>query len=369
MSRRRKRSAGKRAAPRAKPAPASARRATAAGAAGAAAEDAAAADAEDAAGVEGRVRPEAWASAAFAIALLALACAVFLLARPGGRAPIAVYRVAPIALPLAAFVVLAVALVRSSLRRPFLQRRRILPFLCLIAVAGAPQLPLPYPTPHEGRPSATCFRLPVDGVWTVVWGGEDLDANRLARFEPDRRYGLHLVVERDGRTHEGDGSRPQDHFAFGAKVLAPCDATVVRAVDGVPDGAIGARSAADPFGNHLVLEVAPAEFLFLTQLRAGSIAVAAGARVAAGQQLAEVGSSGWSAVTPEPHLSLHLQDTPEAHRGEAIPWRFCSYRSNGAPVERGLPRGGVGRARGGTSGARLGELVGERVEHQAPLVR
>lgn len=310
-------------------------------------------------------RPEAWALAAFAIALLALGCVLYLLGRPGGRGPIAVYRVAPIALPLAAFLVLAFALAQSLVRRPFLQRRRILPFLCLVAVAGAPQLPLPYPTPHEGRPSSTCFRLPVDGAWTVVWGGEDLDANRLARFEPDRRYGMHLVVERDGRTHAGDGSRPEDYHAFGQAVLAPCDATVVRASDGAPDGAIGTRSTEEPFGNHLVLEVAPAEFLFLTQLRAGSLAVAPGARVAAGEKLAEVGSSGWSAVTPEPHLALHLQDTPEPHRGEAIPWRFCSYRSGGVPVARGLPRGGVGRARAGSgAGARLGELVGERVEHE-----
>ena len=305
-------------------------------------------------------RFEAWAWCAFAVLLAFLVWLVYLGARPGGRGPLLAYTLGPLVLTLAALGVLVFAALWSATHRPLFQRRRLLPFLSLVAVLGAPQFPFPYPTSHAGRPSRVDFRLPVEGEWTVVWGGLESEHNRLAAFLPDRRFGLDLVVTRDGRSHEGDGRDPRAYFAFDQPVLAPADATVARVRDGEEDGAIWSPSAREPFGNHVVLEVAPGEYVFLAHLRAGSIRVAPGEAVRAGAEIARVGSSGWSKLTPEPHLALHLQDSPEARAGEAIPWSVVDYEEDAVAVERGLPRGGI---------ARDGRFLGARVRARAAPVR
>ena len=71
-----------------------------------------------------------------------------------------------------------------------------------------------------------------------------------------------------------------------------------------------------------------------------------------GELLGRVGSSGYSTVTPQPHLAIHMQDTPLPGRGEAVPWNFCDYSVEGERVSRGLPRGGIGR-----DGVFLGQKV------------
>jgi murein DD-endopeptidase MepM/ murein hydrolase activator NlpD len=291
-----------------------------------------------------RVHPEIWAWIAFALLAALIAIYLYLAVRPGGIGPVIAYAYGPDLLGLAALATGFVGLVWSALHRPFLRRRRLPAFVCLALVIGAQSLRLPYPSSHEGRPSRTCFRLPVAGEWTVFWGGESREANRLAGLFPDRRWGLDLVVTRDGRSHDGDGYELQDYYAYGQDVLAPADGTVVRVQAGMRDTQPGMfERGTEPFGNHVVIEVGAGEHVFLCHLQPGSIAVAAGQHVARGQRIARVGNSGYSAVTPEPHLAIHLQDTPVAHRGEAIPWRFCDYSADGVLVPSGLPLGGIGR--------------------------
>ena len=102
----------------------------------------------------------------------------------------------------------------------------------------------------------------------------------------------------------------------GTVILAPADGTVRSVVDGhpnMPPGELGGRPAG---GNQIALEVAPREFLFLCHLQPGSITVQPGDQVAAGQVLGRVGNSG---NTSEPHLHIHLQDSPNGDEGEGIP--------------------------------------------------
>lgn len=303
-------------------------------------------------------RPEAWTWIAFAHAVAAVGLALFLGARTGGPAAIAAYAYGRDVLALSALLTLAAGLAWSLLRRPVLRRRRAPALVALVLVVGAASTPLPFPTSHEGHESPLCFRLPITGEWTVFWGGEGGARNRLASYLPDRRYGLDLVVADEGRTHRGDGLALEDYHAYGREVLAPADGEVVRVVDGLPDTPPRrAVLAPEPFGNHVVLRVAPERFVFLGHLLAGSIAVREGQVVTSGTHLARVGNSGFSRFTPEPHLALHLQDTPLPRRGEAVPWRFCAYEADGREVERGLPSGGIGPG---------GALLGQRVRPLAP---
>ena len=304
-----------------------------------------------------RARLELWALGAHFVLAVFLGGIFFLGMRPGGEAPIAVYVKGRLFLALAALLLLSFGLVQSLLRRPFLQSGRLRSFLFLVAVFGLVNMPVPYPSSHEEHPSTVCFRLPVEGEWTVFWGGEETDENRLASFLPDRRWGLDLLYMEDRAMFRGAGDAKEDWFVFGQPVFAPAVGRVVGIVDGELDGDPRRPTAgASLDGNLVVLETGENEFCFLTHLRQGSIRVQEGEEVVAGQLLAEVGTSGFSAFTPVPHLALHLQDR-SIGVGEAIPWHFCDYQANGQLVARGLPRGGV---------SEKGHPVGQRISVSAP---
>jgi murein DD-endopeptidase MepM/ murein hydrolase activator NlpD len=94
----------------------------------------------------------------------------------------------------------------------------------------------------------------------------------------------------------------------------------------------------NPAGNHIVLEVAQNQFLFIGHLKPGSIKVKPGDVVEVHQEIGRVGNSG---RTPVPHVHIHLQDSPELGFGEGIPLYFYDYRCDGKFVERGIPSGGT----------------------------
>jgi murein DD-endopeptidase MepM/ murein hydrolase activator NlpD len=130
--------------------------------------------------------------------------------------------------------------------------------------------------------------------------------------------------------------RPSDFPGFGQPVLAPADATVVRAHDAerdhwsrtsppallylVAEGTV--RELLGPgriLGNHLVLDLGDGVYAALAHLRRGSLRVRPGDRVAAGQQLAACGNSGNST---EPHLHFQLMDHPSVLLAAGLPLRF-----------------------------------------------
>ncbi len=302
-----------------------------------------------------KVRMELWTWASLTVFTAFVLTLFYLGARPGGTAPIWAYVWGRAILGLVALGLLLVGVVWAAIRRPFLQRRRGRGFVALALVVGLANVRLPYPSSHEGHPSPVQFRLPVEGEWQVFWGGEGKDENRLGGFFPDRRWAMHLVKVADGRRLRGPAAarEPSDFRAWNEPVLAPAAGTVVRVRDGIPDALLGVLPRDVPaFGNLVVIEVRDDEYLFLYHLLAGSIRVTEGQAVEAGEELARVGHSGYSPVTPEPHVALHLQDTPDEGLGEAIPWFFHGYTANGHAVERGLPHGGIG-----SGGVLRGELV------------
>lgn len=177
------------------------------------------------------------------------------------------------------------------------------------------------------------LRLPFQGDWFVFWGGRTREQNYHV-IAPDQRFAYDFVVRRNGVTHEGDGSRVEQYYCWGRPILAPAGGTVAEAVDSLPDNAPGRMDPAHAAGNHVILDHGNGEYSLLAHLRRGSVAVAAGARVAAGDKLGECGNSG---NTSEPHLHYHLQDTPVFGRGEGLPAQFTGYVADGRPVARGEP--------------------------------
>ncbi|QNN83622.1 M23 family metallopeptidase [Brachybacterium sp. Z12] len=71
----------------------------------------------------------------------------------------------------------------------------------------------------------------------------------------------------------------------------------------------------------------------LAHLRRGSLQVAPGERVAAGQQLAECGNSGNSS---DPHVHFQLMDGPDITTAHGLPFEWEYLGEDGAP-RRGVP--------------------------------
>lgn len=189
------------------------------------------------------------------------------------------------------------------------------------------------PSPHLDYQTRARLRLPFDGRWYVAWGGRDIEQNYHAAV-PGQRFALDLLQRVDGRTHAGDGRSPDQYYCWGEPILAPAAGTVVAAVDGLPDQAIGARDTKAVAGNHVMLDLGHGEYAMLAHLQRGSVQVEPGRRVAPGDVLGRCGNSG---NTSEPHLHFHLQDGPRFGEGDGLPAFFSDYVADGTRVERGEP--------------------------------
>lgn len=325
-----------------------------------------------------------------AIVAVAVADALFLAVVYArlGLAAVVVWYAAPPALALAAAWLLAGALMRfwrargrarrgpgteglalrSAGDRGLPDRRQLLGLALLALVIVSLGMFRRYPSSYDHRPSQVRFRLPLDGPVTVAWGGPTPRLNYHVVM-PDQRWAYDLLVTENGRSFRGAGSRLEDYLAYGMSVRAPADGVVHAIHDGEPDGPIGQWRVRRAAGNHIVLQVAEREYLFIAHLQRGSIAVKPGGRVAAGQVIARVGNSGNSS---EPHVHLHLQNTPDGFLGEGIPFYFHGYRLRGALVARGMPTGGQARRPRGEPAVFLGDVVehaGDQEERPAGALR
>ena len=296
--------------------------------------------------VDGWVRIVPGVVAAHVLVLLTLRV------RPGHVA-LWLWYAAPIALALATAVLLAASLRSAHRWKHGANVWQLLAYAGLFAVIFTLPVYDPYPSSYDEHPSGVEFRLPLDGPVTVAWGGATSDVNYHV-FLPDQRWAYDLVVTREGRTFRTDGLALDDYHAYGLPVYAPAAGVVFASHDGEPEVAIGAtRWGLAGLGNHVGIEVAPREYLFIGHLQQGSVAVSRGDRIAAGRLLGRVGNSGNSS---EPHVHLHLQDSTRPYFGEGIPFHFHGYRREGRFVARGMPEGG---RRGGLyRGARVAHAQG-----------
>ena len=110
----------------------------------------------------------------------------------------------------------------------------------------------------------------------------------------------------------------------------------------------GAEVHIHPAGNHVVLQTAAQEFVYLAHMQQGSLRVKEGERVAEGDLLGLTGNSGNSS---EAHLHIHIQNKADFFAPDAIglPLLFSDYLANGKPVAKGVPIQGQFIQRGSAS--------------------
>ena len=151
------------------------------------------------------------------------------------------------------------------------------------------------------------------GTYIVANGGSSeiinphLKTRTAERFRDYRgqSYALDIVkVGSWGSRSDGLSPDAPDGFAiFGDTLHAPCSGPVVRAVDGAPDRLDRGQEPRTLEGNHVILDCGGA-WVVLAHIQRGTVSVAEGVRVEAGDPVGRVGNSGRS---DEPHLHLHAQ--------------------------------------------------------------
>jgi murein DD-endopeptidase MepM/ murein hydrolase activator NlpD len=183
-------------------------------------------------------------------------------------------------------------------------------------------------------------RLPFDGVWYVLseHGYQDLHKRYLAEaFAYD-----FIQVGANGKSYQQDGKHNSDYYAYGKKVLAAKDGTVVFVRTDTYENDPGRTNLNNPGGNVVVIDHGDSQFGYYAHLRPNSITLKPGAKVKAGDPIGEVGNSGESY---EPSLHFHVMNNPDSNLGDGIPavfdnWKAQSFSAFPTDREQGLiPRG------------------------------
>ncbi|HZB57624.1 MAG TPA: M23 family metallopeptidase [Actinomycetota bacterium] len=196
---------------------------------------------------------------------------------------------------------------------------------------------------------------PVAGRWQAINSPADkVPSHGLHAY--GQTYAIDLVHKPVGgnRPEFGTGPSfrpPEDFPAFDQPILAPAGGVVVRAhgrerdhrsrsswpsllylfAEGSPRELTG-PGARQPPGHRLGDGV----HAVLAHLRRGSLRVAKGQRVRAGEQVAACGNSGNST---EPHLHFQLMDHRSILFGAGLPFRLASFEVDGT-VQAGVPANG-----------------------------
>lgn len=185
------------------------------------------------------------------------------------------------------------------------------------------------------------YALPVRGCWSVTAA---YDAGGPPRRRLDQAaFGWDLVkVHGDGLPLVGIPADRASYRAVVQHVYAPAAGVVVAAADTEQDSQPG-TAAPDAAANFVVIEHDGRVRSKLVHLQQGSLVVAVGDHVTAGQPLATAGNSGH---LDTPHLHLHFQTRrPDGTDGGQVPAQLSGYRVITAQggqtlVDRGRPRRG-----------------------------
>ena len=153
--------------------------------------------------------------------------------------------------------------------------------------------------------NATKMIFPFEEEAFIYWGGETSEKNyHMEDF--NQQYAYDILMVANGAPYKGDPKKNESYFIFGKDIIAPCDAIVVKVIDGIKDNTPGELNKFDLTGNTIVLETVRKEYLLFAHLKSKSILINEGDVVKQGKVIAQCGNSG---NTTQAHLHLQLQNT------------------------------------------------------------
>lgn len=174
-------------------------------------------------------------------------------------------------------------------------------------VAGLRLSPAQPPKPKNTKRNQTRLSLPFKGEWFVFWGGDTVEQN-YHQDAPNQRFAFDLVkADAAGKSHQGNGRKNEDYYAFGQEITAPADGVVIYVVDGIHDNVPGEMNRMFAPRNTVIIKHAEGEYSLFAHFKQNSIRVRVGDKVTRGQTIGLCGNSGNSS---EAHLHYQFQDTP-----------------------------------------------------------
>jgi len=174
--------------------------------------------------------------------------------------------------------------------------------------------------------NTTKLRLPFNGEWTVVWGGDTKELNYHVESQAQKNAFDIVVKDSKENSFKTDGKTNEDYYAFGKEIIAPCDGEIVLVVDGVKDNNPGELNPIYIPGNTVILKTDNNEYLFFAHFKQHSIKVAEGQKVNQGQILGLCGNSGNSS---EPHIHFHIQNVENMNVATGVKCYFDKIIVNG----------------------------------------
>ena len=213
--------------------------------------------------------------------------------------------------------------------------------------------------PIKSEFAKNTYIFPLRGVSYAGWGASFHTGHRWAIPE---EFALDIAkLGGDGLSHKGDGTRFEDYYAYGTRVLAACDGTVIEAANDQPEDPTAmqrpdesqeayfarlqkeqagrlAKGITAVTGNYVMIDHGKSEYSFYAHLQPGSVRVHKGDRVKTGDVIGELGSSGNST---EPHLHFHVCDSNDPLMSAGIPVNFSNVTIQWADVPRPIQSGDV----------------------------
>ena len=181
--------------------------------------------------------------------------------------------------------------------------------------------------------NTTKMILPFKEEWFVFWGGTTVEQNYHVAYE-DQKYAYDILMVKDGASYEGDPTKNENYYAFGKDIIAPCDAKVIKVINGVKDNVPGELNPEQLTGNTIILQTKAEEYLLFAHLKENSIVVKEGQMVKQGDLLGQCGNSG---NTTEAHLHLSLQNAVDMSISTGGKIYFDKIMVNGEIKEDYLP--------------------------------
>ncbi|WP_293853797.1 M23 family metallopeptidase [uncultured Alsobacter sp.] len=222
-----------------------------------------------------------------------------------------------------------------------------------------PALGIPARITFEGarvdvdRQPAVRLEPPLRGPgWVVVNGCcATITSHRGAAMAFDgtvkvpERFAIDFIqIDANRRMFNGPADKVESYPQFGVTIHAAAPGTVVGVVNDMPEEVPGAVrkgiTTDNAAGNHVVVDMGSGNFALYAHLKTGSATVKPGDRVATGQVLGLLGSTGNSDA---PHLHFHVMDGPSPLASQGLPYTFSSLTLRGravlddATVDKGGP--------------------------------
>ncbi|MDR2706638.1 MAG: peptidoglycan DD-metalloendopeptidase family protein [Planctomycetaceae bacterium] len=171
--------------------------------------------------------------------------------------------------------------------------------------------------------------LPFTDEWYVVWGGDTLELNYHIENNAQKNAFDFVIVNETNKTYKTVGLTNEDYYAFGKKIIAPCDGEVVSVVDGIKDNKPGKFNRYYVPGNSVTIKTIHNEYILLCHFKQNSIRVKEKQLVKKGETLGDCGNSGNSS---EPHLHFHLQNTEDMTEATGVKCYFDNIIVHGKEV-------------------------------------